>query len=102
MCRNGLIATMIMILSSRLDMRGFAQANPTRGQKHCPVPRRLVGHSYAGAVITEATNDPKVVGLVYVAAPAPGEGESINSVTKPYPPTPIPSSNRPINPLLVS
>ena len=33
----------------------------------------LVGHSYGGAVITEAGNDPKVVGLVYVAAFAPGE-----------------------------
>ena len=52
-------------------------------------PVILVGHSYAGVVITEAGNDPKVVGLVYVAAFAPGEGESINSVTKPYPPAPL-------------
>ena len=44
-------------------------------------PVILVGHSYAGVVITEAGNDPKVVGLVYVAAFAPGEGESINSVS---------------------
>jgi pimeloyl-ACP methyl ester carboxylesterase len=34
-------------------------------------PVILVGHSYGGAVITEAGNDPKVVGLVYVAAFAP-------------------------------
>jgi pimeloyl-ACP methyl ester carboxylesterase len=52
-------------------------------------PVILVGHSYAGVVITEAGNDPKVAGLVYVAAFAPGEGESINSVTKPYPPAPL-------------
>ncbi|MGD0731909.1 MAG: alpha/beta hydrolase [Terracidiphilus sp.] len=52
-------------------------------------PVILVGHSYAGVVITEAGNDPKVVGLVYVAAFAFGEGESINSVTKPYPPAPL-------------
>ena len=52
-------------------------------------PAILVGHSYAGVVITEAGNDPKVVGLVYVAAFAPAEGESINSVTKPYPPAPL-------------
>jgi pimeloyl-ACP methyl ester carboxylesterase len=52
-------------------------------------PVILVGHSYAGVVITEAGNDPKVVGLVYVAAFAPGEGESINSVSKPYPPAPL-------------
>jgi pimeloyl-ACP methyl ester carboxylesterase len=52
-------------------------------------PVILVGHSYAGVVITEAGNDPKVAGLVYVAAFAPAEGESINSVTKPYPPAPL-------------
>lgn len=58
-------------------------------------PVILVGHSYAGVVITEAGNDPKVVGLVYVAAFAPGEGESINSVSKPYPPAPLGSDLRP-------
>ena len=52
-------------------------------------PVLLVGHSYAGVVITEAGNDPKVVGLVYVAAFAPNDGESINSVTKNYPPAPL-------------
>src|SRR5208283_3188761 len=52
-------------------------------------PVILVGHSYAGVVITKAGNDPKVVGLVYVAAFAPGEGESINSLSKPYPPAPL-------------
>jgi pimeloyl-ACP methyl ester carboxylesterase len=57
-------------------------------------PVILVGHSYAGVVITEAGNDPKVVGLVYVAAFAPGEGESINSVSKPYPPAPLGSELR--------
>jgi len=36
----------------------------------------LVAHSYGGAVITEAGNDPQVAGLVYVAAFAPAEGES--------------------------
>ena len=39
-------------------------------------PVLLVGHSYGGAVITAAGNDPKVAGLVYVAAVAPDEGES--------------------------
>jgi pimeloyl-ACP methyl ester carboxylesterase len=39
-------------------------------------PVLLVGHSYGGAVITEAGNDPKVVGLVYVSAVAPDKGES--------------------------
>ena len=40
-------------------------------------PVILVGHSYGGAIITEAGNDPKVVGLVYIAAFAPDSGESI-------------------------
>jgi pimeloyl-ACP methyl ester carboxylesterase len=52
-------------------------------------PVLLVGHSYGGVVITEAGNDPKVVGLVYVAALAPSEGESVASVTKPFPPAPL-------------
>jgi pimeloyl-ACP methyl ester carboxylesterase len=40
-------------------------------------PVLLVGHSYGGAVITEAGNNPKVGGLVYVAAFAPDEGENV-------------------------
>ena len=39
-------------------------------------PVLLVGHSYGGAVITEAGNQPNVVGLVYIAAFAPDAGES--------------------------
>src|SRR5882757_10174519 len=42
----------------------------------------LVGHSYGGAVITEAGNDPKVSGLVYIAAFAPDVGESVQSLIK--------------------
>src|SRR6201985_2868535 len=45
-------------------------------------PVLLVGHSYGGVVITEAGNDPKVVGLVYVAAPAPSDGGAAGSGTK--------------------
>jgi pimeloyl-ACP methyl ester carboxylesterase len=37
-------------------------------------PAILVGHSYGGAVITEAGNDPKVAGLVYITAFAPDKG----------------------------
>src|SRR5713226_7599143 len=40
-------------------------------------PVILVGHSYGGAVITEAGSDPKVAGLVYIAAFAPDRGESV-------------------------
>lgn len=45
-------------------------------------PVILVGHSYGGVVITEAGNDPKVVGLVYVAAFAPDAGQSIVDVSR--------------------
>ena len=54
-------------------------------------PVILVGHSYGGAVITEAGNDPKVAGLVYVAAFAPDRGESVNSlISNPAPGAPVP------------
>src|SRR5258708_3794890 len=43
-------------------------------------PVILVGHSYGGAVITEAGTDPKVSGLVYITAFAPDKGESVNSL----------------------
>lgn len=45
----------------------------------------LVGHSYGGAVITEAGTDAKVATLVYVDAFAPGDNESISDITSPYP-----------------
>ncbi|MEI9999337.1 MAG: alpha/beta hydrolase [Verrucomicrobiota bacterium] len=41
----------------------------------------LVGHSYGGAVITEAGNDPLVAGLVYVAAFVPDAGESVGMLS---------------------
>ena len=54
-------------------------------------PAVLVGHSYGGAVITEAGNDPKVAGLVYVAAFAPDKGESIAGLIQDPPPgAPVP------------
>lgn len=45
-------------------------------------PVLLVGHSYGGAVITQAGNHPNVVGLVYIAAFAPDEGESPGGITQ--------------------
>src|ERR1700681_3031771 len=54
-------------------------------------PVILVGHSYGGAVITEAGNDPKVAGLVYITAFAPDKGESVASLIKDPPPgAPVP------------
>jgi pimeloyl-ACP methyl ester carboxylesterase len=48
-------------------------------------PVVLVGHSYGGVVITEAGNDPKVAGLVYIAAFAPDKGESVAALIKDSP-----------------
>jgi pimeloyl-ACP methyl ester carboxylesterase len=54
-------------------------------------PVILVGHSYGGVVITEAGNNPKVTGLVYIAAFAPDNGESVGSLIKdPAPGAPVP------------
>jgi pimeloyl-ACP methyl ester carboxylesterase len=54
-------------------------------------PVVLVGHSYGGAVITEAGIHPKVRGLVYIAAFAPDKGESVSSLIKNPPPgAPVP------------
>ena len=48
-------------------------------------PVILVGHSYGGAVITEAGNNPNVAALVYIAAFAPDEGESVNTLIGGFP-----------------
>jgi pimeloyl-ACP methyl ester carboxylesterase len=57
-------------------------------------PVILVGHSYGGAVITEAGNDPKVAGLVYITAFAPDKGESVSTLIK------DPPSDAPVPPIL--
>jgi pimeloyl-ACP methyl ester carboxylesterase len=51
-------------------------------------PVLLVGHSYGGMVITEAGNDPKVVGLLYVCSLVPNDGQSAVDVTSAFPPGP--------------
>src|SRR4051812_33818460 len=73
-------------------VRVTAPANPLRGiaadsayiagfLRQIPGPVLAVGHSYGGAVITNAaTGVPNVVGLVYVAAFAPAEGETLGEV----------------------
>jgi pimeloyl-ACP methyl ester carboxylesterase len=57
-------------------------------------PVILVGHSYGGVVITEAGNDPKVAGLVYITAFAPDQGESVSSLIK------DPPAGAPVPPIL--
>jgi len=54
-------------------------------------PAVLVGHSYGGAVVTEAGMHEKVAALVYVAAFAPDKGESVNTlIANPAPDDPVP------------
>lgn len=57
-------------------------------------PIVLVGHSYGGVVITEAGNDPRVVGLVYIAAFAPDRGESLRMLLESGP------ADAPVAPIL--
>jgi pimeloyl-ACP methyl ester carboxylesterase len=54
-------------------------------------PVILVGHSYGGAVVTEAGTDPKVAAIMYIAAFAPDKGESVSSlIANPPPGAPVP------------
>ena len=61
-------------------------AATTRAIEVAPGPVLLVGHSYGGFVITEAGNNDKVNGLVYVAGFAPDSGESANDLYQGLPP----------------
>src|SRR5215217_3887567 len=61
-----------------------AAAKMIIGQQSEPVI--LVGHSYGGAVITEAGNDPKVAALVYIAAFVPDQGKSVETIIGNFPP----------------
>src|SRR5258708_2973996 len=58
-------------------------------------PMILVGHSYGGVVITEAGDDPKVAGLVYIAAFAPDVGQSVGSLGASVEPAPMGAEVRP-------
>ncbi|TPK90223.1 alpha/beta hydrolase [Mesorhizobium sp. B2-4-12] len=58
-------------------------------------PVVLAGHSYGGAVITEAGNDPKVSALVYVAAFAPDAGQSAGSLNATVAPSPMAAEAKP-------
>jgi pimeloyl-ACP methyl ester carboxylesterase len=62
----------------------------------------LVGHSYGGVVITEAGNDPRVAGLVYIAAFAPDNGESVGKlIANPAPGAPVPPILPPVEGFLL-
>jgi len=67
-----------------------------------PGPVTLVGHSYGGAVISEAGNHEKVTALVYIAAFAPDKGESVGTLTSnPAPGAPVPPILPPVNGFLL-
>jgi len=59
---------------------------PQQMIKQVDGPVLLVGHSYGGAVITEAGDLRNVVGLVYIAAFAPDAGEGLGAITEQIPP----------------
>ncbi|WP_276480246.1 alpha/beta fold hydrolase [Paraflavitalea pollutisoli] len=58
-------------------------------------PVLLVGHSYGGMVVTEAGNDPKVAGLLYVCALVPDDNQSVQDVTGAFPAAPGSAEIRP-------
>lgn len=61
-------------------------------------PVILVGHSYGGVVVSEAGTDPKVAGVVYIAAFAPDAGESVASlIANPAPGAPVPPILPPVD-----
>jgi pimeloyl-ACP methyl ester carboxylesterase len=65
-------------------------------------PVILVGHSYGGVVISEVGTDPRVAGLVYIAAFAPDAGESVASLIKdPAPSAPVPPILPPVDGFLL-
>ncbi len=66
----------------------LAATNRVINQQTGPV--LLVGHSWAGVVITEAGNNPKVKGLVYVSGLAPDSGQSLVDVATGFPPSAAP------------
>ena len=72
-----------------LDSHAEDVANVKRTLGRVSHPAILVGHSYGGSVITAAGTDPRVAGLVYLAAFAPDEDETTQSLQEKFPPTDI-------------
>jgi pimeloyl-ACP methyl ester carboxylesterase len=72
-----------------LDSHAEDVANVRRTLGRVHEPAILVGHSYGGSVITAAGTDPRVAGLVYLAAFAPDDDETTQSLQEKFPPTDI-------------
>src|ERR1700747_1355356 len=75
----------VVAVQNPLDSLENDVAATKRAIKDAEGPVVLVGHSWAGVVITEAGSDDKVKSLVYVAAYAPDKGESVHSASSKYP-----------------
>src|SRR6516165_5643870 len=75
----------VVAVQNPLDSLDNDVAATKRAIRNAEGPVVLVGHSWAGAVITEAGNEKKVKSLVYVAAFAPDKGESVETASSRYP-----------------
>ncbi|MDE1991204.1 MAG: alpha/beta hydrolase [Rhizobiaceae bacterium] len=78
----------VIAVQNPLDSLENDVAATKRAIRNAEGPVVLVGHSWAGVVITEAGDDPKVKSLVYVAAYAPDVGQSLQSASSKYPELP--------------
>jgi pimeloyl-ACP methyl ester carboxylesterase len=76
----------VVAVQNPLDSLEDDVAATRRAIRDAEGPVVLVGHSWGGAVITEAGTDDKVKSLVYVAAYAPDAGQSVESASAKYPP----------------
>jgi pimeloyl-ACP methyl ester carboxylesterase len=86
----GLFAAGHRVMAAQNPLTSLADdiANTRKLAEWMGGPTLLVGHSYGGAVITGAGRATNVVGLVYLAAFAPAQGESVNSVLASSDPAP--------------
>ena len=79
----------VVSAQNSLDTLEGDVAAVTRALGRVSSPAILVGHSYGGTVITAAGTDDRVAGLVYIAALAPDEGETSQSLQEPFPVTDV-------------
>jgi pimeloyl-ACP methyl ester carboxylesterase len=79
----------VVSAQNSLDTLESDVAAVTRALGRVSSPAILVGHSYGGTVITAAGTDDRVVGLVYIAAVAPDDGETTQGLLDRFPTTDI-------------
>ena len=79
----------VMSAQNSLDTLEGDVAAVTRALGRVSSPAILVGHSYGGTVITAAGTDDRVAGLVYIAALAPDEAETSQSLQEQFPVTDV-------------